>query len=128
LEAALSGADDATFAAWLGAYLTEPKENLEPERPDEALEPPAFRRSLERAGRIQRGPSRLLFAQTPGGVVLLFAAGETYRLSTGLLGLADLVTGRRTLTLEQLSPWLDDSVCLELLCSLYNQGHYELPD
>lgn len=128
VEAALSGADDATFAAWFGAYLTEPKENLEPEPPDDALEPPAFRRALERAGKIQRGPSRLLFTQTQGGEVLLFAAGDTYRLRTELLGVADLITGRRTLTLEQLRPWLDDPDCLDLLCSLYNQGHYELPD
>jgi len=128
LETALSGADDGTFAAWLGAYLTEPKENLEPEPPDYPLEPPAFRRALERAGMIQRGPSRLLFTQTPGGEVLLFAAGETYRLRAELLGLADLVTGRRTLTQEQLRPWLDDPVCLDLLSSLYNQGHYDLPD
>ena len=70
LETALSGADDETFAVWLGAYLTEPKENLEPEPPDALLGPGAFLRTLEQLGRIQRGPSRLLFTQIPGGEVL----------------------------------------------------------
>jgi hypothetical protein len=60
--------------------------------------------------------------------VLLFAAGETHRLSARHLAFADLITARRTLTLTQLQPWLDDSDCLDLLTNLYNQGHYELPD
>jgi hypothetical protein len=55
-------------------------------------------------------------------------AGETYRLSARHLALADLISARRTLTLTQLQPWLDDPDCLGLLTNLYNQGHYELPD
>lgn len=128
IEGALTGADDASFAAWLGAYLTEPKENLEPERPDEALEPLTFRRALERAGTIRRGPSRLLFTQTRGGELLLFAAGQIYPLRANELGLAERLTGRRALSLSDLRPWLDDPQCLALLCTLYNDGHYELPD
>jgi 50S ribosomal protein L16 3-hydroxylase len=128
LETALSGADAETFAVWLGAYLTEPKENMEPEPRDAPLGPGACLRALEQLGRILRGPSRLLFTQTPGGEVLLFAAGETYRLPADRLGLADLLTGRRTLTLEQLRTWLDDPLCVDLLRNLYNRGHYELPD
>jgi 50S ribosomal protein L16 3-hydroxylase len=128
LESALAGADDTAFAAWLGAYLTEPKENLEPMPRDMPLEPGAFRQDLARRGRIERGPSRLLFSQTGEGGLLLFAAGETYRLPAAYHGFADLITARRTLTLAQIHPWLDDAVCLELLCTLYNRGHYELPD
>ena len=128
IETALSGADDDAFAAWLGAHLTESKENLEPVPRGDPLESPAFRRALARRGRLLRGPSRLLFTRARSGEVLLFAAGETYRLSARYLALADLITARRTLTLAQLQPWLDDSDCLDLLTTLYNQGHYELPD
>ncbi len=128
METALSGADDAAFAAWFGAHLTEPKENLEPIPREPPCVPVELLGALERQGRIERGPSRLLFTQAGSGEVLLFAAGETYRLSGGRLGFADLLTGRRTLTLAQLRPWIDDPVCLDLLCTLYNRGHYELPD
>ncbi|MGE5155613.1 MAG: JmjC domain-containing protein [Bdellovibrio bacteriovorus] len=128
LESALAGVDNASFAAWLGAYLTEPKENLEPMPRDLPLEPEAFRQELRRHGRLERGPSRLLFTQTDAGELLLFAAGETYRLPAVYQGLADLVTESRSLTLGQVRPWLDQPICLELLCTLYNRGHYELPD
>lgn len=128
IENALAGVDDGAFAAWLGAYLTEPKENLEPRPRDSALAPPAFARTLEHCAWIQREASRLLYTETRSGELLLFAAGETYRLPAGYLGLADLITGRRRLSLGELQPWLGDPIALDLLCTLYNQGHYELPD
>jgi len=128
IETALSGADDDVFAAWLGAYLTEPKENLEPVPRENPLISDAFRQAVEHQGWLQRGPSRLLFTQASSGEVLLFAAGETHRLPAEWLGLVVLITERRTLAMEQLRPWLDDPGCLDLLTTLYNQGHYELPD
>jgi len=126
MENTLCGVDDDTFGAWLGAYLTEPKENLEPIPRDSALSPTTFLRALEQQGRMHRGPSRLLFIRSESGEVLLFAAGETFRLAAEHLGLAELITARRALTLEQLRPWLANRRCLDLLCTLYNQGHYEL--
>lgn len=126
IDNALRGVDDDAFGAWLGAYLTEPKENLEPMPRDNGLSPIAFRRALEQQGRMHRGASRFLFTQSRSGEVLLFAAGETFQLPAEYLRLAELITGGRTLCLAQLGPWLDDSRCLDLLCTLYNQGHYEL--
>lgn len=128
IETVLSGADDRDFTAWLGSYLTEPKENLEPMAPDPLLTPAELARALERQGGIRRGASRVLFTRQPGGGVLVFVAGETYRLPAEHLGLADLLTRRRSLTWAQLRPWMGDPTCLDLLCTLYNGGHYELSD
>jgi 50S ribosomal protein L16 3-hydroxylase len=92
------------------------------------LDPDSFLEALERRGEMRRGTTRLLFSRAPDGGLLLFAGGETHRLAAERLGLADLLTGRRTLTWLELRPWVEDPACRDLLCTLYNQGHYELPD
>lgn len=125
IEQALAGADDTDFAAWLGGFATEPKEHLEPIPREEPLDPESFRAAFEHAGTLEHGVSRLLFAQTPDAL-LLFAAGETYRLPADCLGLAALLTEGRSLSARSAAPWLARADCLDLLCTLYNRGHYEL--
>lgn len=126
IELALLGADDAELAAWLGDFATEPKEHLEAIPRDDPLAPEALRRALEAAGRLERGPSRLLFARPGGDHLLVFAGGETHRLPARYLDFAVLLTQARTLGGERLLSWLAEPDCLLLLCTLYNRGHYEL--
>jgi 50S ribosomal protein L16 3-hydroxylase len=128
LEEALLGADDDSFAAWLGAHLTEPKEHLEVYPRDQPLTQTELREALDQCGGIERGPSRILFSQVGDAHLLLFAGGETHRLPGDCLGFVALLSASRILTPGQLAPWLDAPPCLALLCTLYNQGHYELVD
>jgi 50S ribosomal protein L16 3-hydroxylase len=128
IETALTGVDDDAFAAWFGAYVSEPKEHLEPLPRDDTLTPNGLRAELMAAGAIHRGTARILFTRIGGGDLLLFAGGETHRLPADCLGFAALITEQRTLDAGQLVPWLDHPACLDLLCTLYNLGHYELAD
>jgi 50S ribosomal protein L16 3-hydroxylase len=128
IESALTGADRESFAAWFGAFTSEPKEHLEPIPRDEPLTPKAFRAAFERQGALERGASKVLFARPGGSDLLLFAAGEVYRLDTDCVDLAVLLTDRRRLDLTAAAPWLARPACLELLSTLYNRGHYELAD
>lgn len=125
IQGALLEADDESFASWFGTYICEPKEHLEPFPRDEALSPSAFRDALMGAGALHRGPARLLFTRTSGGDLLLFSGSQTHRLPAGCIELAALITAHRVLDAGQLAPWLEDPTCLNLLRTLYNQGHYD---
>lgn len=128
IETALTGADDPLFAEWLGRYLTEPKENLEPVPADETLDPAELRAALHNGARLVRGPSRLLFSRLGDGTVLLFAGGETFQLPAHCAGLAEHLTSTRVHGAPELAPWLDRPECLSLLATLYNQGHHARED
>jgi 50S ribosomal protein L16 3-hydroxylase len=129
LEQGLVGADSDRFRAWLGGFLTEPKEHLRLTPAERALTPSAFRGAVESAGILLRhGWSRLLFCKGEGPDDLLFANGEVYRLPKAQAALLGLVTSERDLAFDQLAPWLTQPAALDLLCRLYNDGHYVFPD
>jgi len=126
IEEALGGADDESFAAWFGARLSTPKGHLAvaPARPP--LRPSDLRTLIEEQGGLTRGPSRVYFSALDPERLLLFIGGETHRLPPACRGLAELLCEPRTVTCGQLAPWLAQPACLELLCTLYNRGHYAL--
>lgn len=128
IQRALLDADQDSFTSWFGAYVSESKEHLEVLPQDQPLSPETFRHALSDAGEIQRGPSKILFSVMTNGDILLFVAGEPHRLPAECHGFAALISGHRTLNAEQLAPWLTDPRCLDLLCTLYNHGHYDLAD
>jgi ribosomal protein L16 Arg81 hydroxylase len=129
LEQALTGADTDAFAAWLGAYLSTPKEHLRLDPEDPPLTQAQFRRGCEAAGELLRhGWSRLLFCRGAGDSDLLFANGEVHRLPKTQARLLELITDERDLGLDQIAPWLREPGPLDLLCRLYNSGHYVVPD
>jgi 50S ribosomal protein L16 3-hydroxylase len=129
LEQALTGADPDEFRAWLGAYLTEPKEHLRLSRAEPPMTPEEFRRAVETQGLLLRhGWSRLLFCRGEGADDLLFAAGEVHRLPKAQGTLFEVITENRDLLCSQVSPWLADPAALGLLCRLYNGGHYVFAD
>ncbi len=129
LEQALTGAGPDAFAAWLGGYLSTPKEHLRLDPEDPPLTQAQFRRGCEAAGELLRhGWSRLLFCRGAGDSDLLFANGEVHRLPKTQARLLELITDARDLTLDQIAPWLREPGPLDLLCRLYNAGHYVFPD
>ena len=129
LEQALAGADPDDFRAWLGAYLSEPKEHLRLARTEPPLTTPAFRRAFEAQGLLMRqGWSRLLFCRGDGGDDLLFANGEVHRLPKAQGALLEIITDGGDLLFSEMAPWLAEPAALELLCQLYNGGHYVFAD
>ena len=126
IEEALGGADDEAFAAWFGALLSEPKQHLAVDPAAAPVTALALRTLIERGGGLARGPSRVLFSTLDNGPLLLFVGGEPHRLPTACRGFAELLCESRTLERDQLAPWLDQPPCLDLLCTLYNHGHYKI--
>lgn len=131
VEAGVASASAADFQAWLGAWLTEPKLNLElvpVEPPWSVAELLAFieaQRGVERDGR-----SQILFAapQAEGEPAMLFANGICHRLTGELLPLLSILANRRTLGLETLRPWLGRAEVARLLTDLFNAGHFRRCD
>ncbi len=113
---------------WLGAYLTETKDNLQPVPPEPPLNATDFAAELDRHGHLLRsGYARLAFSRGTR-VNRLFANGRCHALPAGHLGFLHALTQERILHAGYLAPWLDDPQCLDLLCRLYNDGLFEFPD
>ena len=94
IEDALLDADEASFATWLGAHLTEPKEHLEPLPPQDPMSTQSFRSMLRDAPGLTRTASRMLFTRLGDGRLLLFVAGDTHVVEPALEGLATLLADR----------------------------------
>jgi len=129
MEQALTGAGPDDFRAWLGALLSEPKEHLRLQPAEAHIGPAQFRRRLAAKGQVLRhGWSRLLFCRGGGDDDLLFANGEVHHLPKTAGPFLELITDARDLDHTRLRPWLGDGPALNLLCRLYNVGHYVFPD
>ena len=129
LEQALVAADPDDFRAWLGAVLSEPKEHLRLAPAEPPFTSAEFRNAFEAQGLLLRhGWSKLLFCRGDGGDDLLFANGEVHRVPKAQGALLQVLTDDRDLLYSELAPWLAEPVALELLCRLYNGGHYVFAD
>ncbi len=104
---------------WLGRHLSEAKENLPLDAPDDQFTLADLAERLAQGAQLSRSPAaRFLFSQE-ASLVTLFVAGEAYALD-GIeesRQFAALVCGRTPLNKTTLAPWIDSNggkVLLEL--------------
>jgi len=118
---------EQAFRQWFGCFATEPKEQLLV-YPNEAPQSPMALHAALHAGLVlQRNSySRMAFCRGTDGTDLLFANGEAYPFPAKHGQLLPRLTGKSRLDNSDLSQWLDTPECLEILCRLHNEGHYEL--
>jgi 50S ribosomal protein L16 3-hydroxylase len=129
LEEGLDGASPQLFREWFGGFVTEPKAHLQVFPADDPLEPAGFRSTLSAHAGLARHPfSRMAFCAGADRTDLLFANGEVHRLPARHHALLPVLTSAPRLRSQDLLPWLEAPDCLDLLCRLYNDGHYELFD
>ncbi len=131
IESGVARARAGDFAAWLGAWLTDPKLNLELEPREPPWPEAEVISALEAVRCFQRdGRSRLLFTAPTAEVDhgLLFANGQQHIVAAELLPLLSQLANHRRLELEQLGEWLLDPAARTLVASLFNAGHYLMPD
>lgn len=131
IEAGLAAANASDFQAWLGAWLTEPKLNLELE----PVEPPCSEAEvisrLEAHQAFERdGRSQLLFvaplaAEAPA---VLFANGQSHSLPADMMPLLSQLANSRELELAAVRPWLRHPEAKRLLADLFNAGHFRSPE
>ena len=94
--AAMVHFDEPTFARWLGAWLTEPKEHLLPELPMHEIDGGELARRLRSGAAVSCTPGvRFLFIDDPALPMTLFAGGDALPAP---IDCADLI---RELTLHQ---------------------------
>ncbi len=117
------------FDGWLGCFLTEAKDNLQPDAAAEQLSELDFAAEFEANGWLLRsGYARMSYRHDPDGSDLLFVNGKLHRLPGGQSGFLHAITQETRLHHGYLAEWLTDSTCLKLLCDLYNQGYYLFDD
>jgi 50S ribosomal protein L16 3-hydroxylase len=125
----LAAAPADELHAWLGALLTEPKENLELEPIEPPLTTAQVLDLLRVRGQLARtGGSRLLFSRAamPAAGDLLFANGTVHRMSAGRTGFLSLLANATMLSWAAAASWLRHRDCADVLRDLVNAGHYVL--
>ena len=115
------------FREWFGRFVTEPKENLQVFPADDRLTSADLQSRLGGGETLLRHSfSRMAFSRGDGGDGLLYASGSAYTVRSEQSEFLALLTRERVLSREGLADWFECSDCIDLLCRLYNDGHYEL--
>ncbi|MEA3639615.1 MAG: cupin domain-containing protein [Lamprobacter sp.] len=131
IESGIEAAGAGDFAAWLGTWMTEPKLNLalaprEPPWPEaEVISALETARYFERDGR-----SRLLFTAPTAEIdqASLFANGQQHPVAAELLPLLAQLSSHRKLEFAEAGEWLLHPAARTLVTSLFNAGHYFMPN
>lgn len=124
----LLATDEAAFARWLCAFLSEPKEHLAPYPPAHRLDSPALQQRLLAQGRLRRSAAARMIYHPMKRTVHFAAGGEVHDLPPRLLGLARILGDLAPGGTADFSPFLEDHDALSLLVSLYNSGQLEDAD
>jgi 50S ribosomal protein L16 3-hydroxylase len=131
IERLLAAGDDDLFHRWLGTSLTEQKPNIALLPPEPHWPVDDILALLHQQQRLMRdGASRLLFlrAAAPGAPDLLFANGACHGLAPGRTPFLAALCRRPALEHAAVARWLADADCAELLATLFNAGHFLIPD
>ena len=79
-------------------------------------------------GRDTAGLGRLAFSRGSQGQDSLFANGREYLLPSEEAGFLPVITRYRELHFGYLEEWLRQTDYLQLVCDLFNDGHFEFSD
>ncbi|MEN8178029.1 MAG: cupin domain-containing protein [Pseudomonadota bacterium] len=121
-------ADEERQRSWFGRYITETKQNLQVEPVEPHLEPLDFLNRYREQGVIRRNSyTRLAFSRGTEGNDSLFANGSEYLIPSEEGDFLPVITHYRELHFGYLEEWLQQPDYLQLVCDLYNDGHFELP-
>jgi len=117
------------FRHWFGRFVTEPKPHLMVDPPDTPLTTETLLDLWRKRASLHRHPfSRMAFTLDVEGADYLYANGTEYRLEKGSASFLRALTQDRTLHYGYLSEWLDEAGTADLICRLYNDGHYVFDD
>jgi 50S ribosomal protein L16 3-hydroxylase len=113
---------------WFGRFITDTKQNLQVVAIHPPLKPLDFLNRYRQQRLIQRNSySRLAFSRGLEGSDSLFANGSEYLIPSEEGGFLPVITHYRELHFGYLEEWLQQPDYLQLVCDLYNDGHFEFP-
>lgn len=119
--------DETAMARWFGEFVTEPKWEQERPQPDEPYTEAELLETLQHSGYLERSEYvRFAYIET-AGETLLFIDGQSHSLPNNVAFAATLLCDRRHLSLELLSPHLDNPAFVNLLCQWLNAGYVFFP-
>ncbi|MEJ1403426.1 MAG: cupin domain-containing protein [Candidatus Sedimenticola sp. (ex Thyasira tokunagai)] len=114
---------------WFGRFITEPKIHLQVDPQDQPLQATDFLTEFRSQGRISHnGWARFAFINGSEALDYLYVSGTEYPLGKEREGFLQLLTGVKTLSYNEMSSWLENDDCLQLMTQLYNDGYLALPD
>jgi 50S ribosomal protein L16 3-hydroxylase len=114
---------------WFGRFITETKPNLQVAAVPQPLQPLEFLNRYRVSRLLQRnGYTRFAFSRGSTGQDSLFANGKEYLLPSEEADFLPVITRYRQLHFGYLQEWLHQADYLHLVCTLYNDGHFEFPD
>ena len=118
--------DEERQRSWFGRFITETKPDLQVEPVASPVEPLEFLNRFRQIGIIHRnGYSRLAFSRGRAETDSLFANGSEYLIPSAEGDFLPVITHYRELHFGYLEEWLRQPDCLQLVCDLYNDGHFE---
>ncbi len=112
------------FGDWFGAYTTRPTRGQSPAEPEEFYEPEQVRALLKQGKIFHRSaPPHFAHRFHADGTAIVYAGGESYKLSGETAPMAPLITGPEHLSEETLDmdPFNDE--LLELVTDLLNRAY-----
>lgn len=108
---------------WFGRFITEPKAHLQIEPCQTPLSRAELDNHINEAHQITRnGWAKMVFIQSQDQD-FLYAHGEEFPLNKGHTNLLKLLTEQSSIEIEQLTPWLKNEECLNLLLDLLNRDY-----
>ena len=121
-------ADKEQQRSWFGRFITESKQNLQVESAVPQLQPMDFLNRYRQQGVIHRNSyTRFAFSRGTEGNDSLFANGCEYLIPSEEGDFLPVITHYRELHFGYLEEWLQQPDYLQLVCDLYNDGHFAFP-
>jgi 50S ribosomal protein L16 3-hydroxylase len=119
--------DEAAIARWFGQFVTEPKWEQERPQPEETISEGQLLAQLPHWGYLERSEYVRFAYCREDTQTRLFIDGHDYALTPDLAFAAPLLCDHRRLTLETLTPHLDNAAFVQLLTQWLNAGYVFLP-
>jgi len=118
--------DGDDLRRWFGRFISDSKQNLQVTPPDNPMDTVEFINRYRQLGVLQRSHySRMAFSRGAQGSDSLFANGVEYLLPSDEGDFLPVITHYRVLHFGYLQSWLQQPDYLQLVCELYNAGHFQ---
>jgi len=113
---------DDSIKHWFGRFITEPPAHRADMSPTTFITAKELLQQLESNGTLYRSETSRLAFMRDENKVQIFADGIEISVPASLTTFVAQICDNRTVTIDQLYPWLADQKAQELLARLYNLG------
>jgi len=121
--------DDEHIRHWFARYASEPKNDADLTQTTAALSGKSLLQAIKTNGELRRSEyARFVYIDTQDNTTSLFINRQEYKLNAELAFAAPLICEQRSFPYAVLQPYFSNPAFAELLCNLFNQGFFYLPE